>query len=101
MIVEDNTSVRELLQRVLRGAGYQVLVAAHPSEARALCDKTKQKIDLLLTDVVMPETSGPVLADELRASRPNLAVVLMSDLFEPDGYLAALRARGYEVVEPD
>lgn len=78
LIVEDNTAVRELLQRMLRGAGYHVLVAAGPGEARAISESSAQPIHLLLTDVVMSDMSGPNLARELQRNRPELAVVLMS-----------------------
>jgi two-component system, cell cycle sensor histidine kinase and response regulator CckA len=78
LIVEDNTAVRELLQRMLRGAGYHVLVAAGPGEARTISESTPQPIHLLLTDVVMSDMSGPLLARELQRTRPDLAVVLMS-----------------------
>jgi DNA-binding NtrC family response regulator len=78
LIVEDNTAVRELLQRMLRGAGYHVLVAAGPGEARAISESSAQPIHLLLTDVVMSDMSGPLLARELQRTRPELAVVLMS-----------------------
>jgi CheY-like chemotaxis protein len=78
LIVEDNTAVRELLQRMLRGAGYHVLVAAGPGEARAISESSAQPIHLLLTDVVMSDMSGPLLARELQRNRPELAVVLMS-----------------------
>jgi CheY-like chemotaxis protein len=78
LIVEDNKAVRELLQRMLRGAGYHVLVAAGPSEARTISESSTQPIHLLLTDVVMSDMSGPLLARELQRTRPELAVVLMS-----------------------
>jgi signal transduction histidine kinase/CheY-like chemotaxis protein len=78
LVVEDNTAVRELLQRMLRGAGYHVLVAAGPGEARAISESSTQPIHLLLTDVVMSDMSGPLLARELQRTRPDLAVVLMS-----------------------
>ncbi len=78
LIVEDNKAVRELLQRMLRGAGYHVLVAAGPGEARAISESSAQPIHLLLTDVVMSDMSGPLLARELQRTRPELAVVLMS-----------------------
>jgi signal transduction histidine kinase/CheY-like chemotaxis protein len=78
LIVEDNTAVRELLQRMLRGAGYHVLVAAGPGEARTISESSAQPIHLLLTDVVMSDMSGPLLARELQRTRPELAVVLMS-----------------------
>lgn len=78
LVVEDNNAVRDWLRRVLQGAGYEVLVASGSAEARAACLNERRAIDLLLTDVVMPETSGPVLARELLSARPDLSVVLMS-----------------------
>jgi two-component system, cell cycle sensor histidine kinase and response regulator CckA len=90
LVVEDNTAVRELLQRMLRGAGYHVLVAAGPGEARAISESSSQPIHLLLTDVVMSDMSGPLLARELQRARPDLAVVLMS------GYSAATTAQREE-----
>jgi signal transduction histidine kinase/ActR/RegA family two-component response regulator len=78
LVVEDNNAVRDWLQRVLHSAGYNVYVAAGPGEARTLFSEQHRPIDLLLTDVIMPDTSGPVLARELLAANPRLAVVLMS-----------------------
>lgn len=78
LVVEDNKAVRDLLQRMLRGAGYHVLVAAGPNEAREISESFAQPIHLLLTDVVMSDMSGPLLARELQRTRPELAVVLMS-----------------------
>src|SRR5690606_4078373 len=65
LVVEDNKAVRDLLQRMRRGAGYHVLVAAGAAEARAISESTTQPIHLLLTDVVMADMSGPLLAREL------------------------------------
>lgn len=78
LVVEDNTAVRELLQRVLRGAGYHVLVAAGPSEARDISQGSAQPIHLLLTDSAMSDMTGLTLARELKRTRSELAVVLMS-----------------------
>ncbi|HET8939904.1 MAG TPA: response regulator [Polyangiales bacterium] len=78
LIVEDNQAVRELIERVLSGAGYTVYLAGTPNEARDLCAKFQDRIDLMLTDVVMPDMSGPVLAQQLRAARPDMKLILMS-----------------------
>lgn len=78
LVVEDNSAVRDWLRRVLQGAGYEVLHATGAAEARKLCADEARPIDLLLTDVIMPQTSGPVLARELLTVRPDLSVVLMS-----------------------
>jgi two-component system, cell cycle sensor histidine kinase and response regulator CckA len=76
LVVEDDRSVRELVERGLRGYGYRVLVADRPSHALALAAGTP--FDILLTDVVMPEMTGDAVAAALRAVRPDLPVVFMS-----------------------
>ncbi len=78
LLVEDNVAVRGVLQRVLREAGYRVLSACDATEARAVCDSHGEAIQLLLTDVVMPGLSGPDLATELLAKRPDMKVLFMS-----------------------
>jgi DNA-binding NtrC family response regulator len=55
-----------------------VFSAAAPAEARTLFDRHAATIDLLVTDVVMPEMHGPVLAERLRATRPDLPVLFLS-----------------------
>ncbi|MBE2254488.1 MAG: PAS domain-containing protein [Myxococcus sp.] len=77
LLVEDDAPVREVAQRLLRGAGYQVHVAAGTTEARALV-ATIAHLDLLLTDMVMPDGGGRELADELLARVPGLKVLFMS-----------------------
>jgi DNA-binding response OmpR family regulator len=71
-------AVRQVASRILRERGYTVLEARHPAEARALCVELGAKIDLLLTDVIMPECTGPQLARELLERHPTLRVLYMS-----------------------
>jgi PAS domain S-box-containing protein len=78
LIVEDDPAVRQVAARVLRDRGYTVLEARRPSEARQLCAQHGAKIDLLLTDVIMPECPGTELARELTRLHPRLRVVYMS-----------------------
>jgi DNA-binding response OmpR family regulator len=79
LVVEDEPLVRALAVRVLRAAGYDVLDAGDAEQALALVDAGKRaRIDLLLTDVVMPRGSGPDLARRLRASSPELPVLFAS-----------------------
>ena len=65
LVVDDEATVRDLLAQLLADAGYRVSVAGSAREARAL----DEPFDLLLTDVVMPETSGPELAETVPARR--------------------------------
>lgn len=76
LLVEDEPLVRNLIERVLRGEGYQISVAGSASEALAAYDP--RAFDLLLSDVVMPGMSGPELAAHMRTSNPGLAVLLIS-----------------------
>jgi signal transduction histidine kinase/response regulator RpfG family c-di-GMP phosphodiesterase len=78
MIVEDDEGVRVVASRILRDQGYTVLEARRASEARRIWEKHGPSVDLLLTDVVMPDINGPKLAEELAQSRPDLRVLYMS-----------------------
>lgn len=89
LVVEDDPQVRALTTRALTHHGYEVLEASSHREARAWVDARGDAIRLLLADVVMPEVSGPELAQELREKLPNARVLYMS------GYTgAAVQQRG-------
>jgi len=78
LLVEDEPAVRETTQRILTGCGYSVLVAEHAQAARAIFQENGEKVDLLLTDVIMPGESGPALAKDLVWSHPWLRVLYIS-----------------------
>jgi two-component system, cell cycle sensor histidine kinase and response regulator CckA len=78
LLVEDEDSVRRVAAAILRNHGYIVLEARRPSDAIQICARGDQHIDLLLTDVVMPESSGPQLAAELLSRHPGMGVMYMS-----------------------
>jgi CheY-like chemotaxis protein len=78
LLVEDEDAVRSMSAQMLTRAGYRVLSAATPGEARALFEQHGDAIDLLLTDVVMPEMHGPALAEQLVSRRPDLPVLFVS-----------------------
>jgi CheY-like chemotaxis protein len=78
LVVEDNPLVRQVVVTVLRRAGYRVLEASHPHDALAIARDHPGRIDLLLTDVVMPLMNGKELARQLCGQRPELAVLCMS-----------------------
>jgi PAS domain S-box-containing protein len=81
LLVEDEPAVRMAAARILRGAGYGVTEAGSPAEAFELA-KTISRIDLLLTDMVMPGMSGRDLGKGLREKRPDLCLVYMSGYSE-------------------
>jgi two-component system, cell cycle sensor histidine kinase and response regulator CckA len=78
LLVEDESSVRNLVGRVLRGKGYQVLEATTGEEALAVAGQHSGPIHLLLTDIVMPRMSGRELALALTKVRTTLRVLFMS-----------------------
>jgi signal transduction histidine kinase/ActR/RegA family two-component response regulator len=78
LLVEDNAMVRGVLERFVVSSGYRILVAASGDEALALSAAHDGRIDLLLSDVIMPRMSGAELASKLAETRPDIAVVLIS-----------------------
>jgi two-component system cell cycle sensor histidine kinase/response regulator CckA len=77
LVVEDEDGVRRVVDRILSRNGYRVLLASSGSEAIKMA-RTRHDIDLLLTDVIMPEMSGVRVAETLRKRKPDLRVVFMS-----------------------
>jgi len=77
-VVEDEVAVRELVVRVLKAHGYQVLEAKDGPEALQVSEQHDGSIDLLLTDVIMPRMNGGELHERLRVSRPGMRVLYIS-----------------------
>jgi PAS domain S-box-containing protein len=78
VLVEDDDRVRTFSSRVLRSAGYNVIDAGSPSQALKFIQRDGEKIDALLTDVIMPEMDGVELARRVREVRPGTRVLYMS-----------------------
>jgi PAS domain S-box-containing protein len=78
LLVEDDEAVRRVALRILQHSGYRVLESRTPAEAISLCRERGRSVDLLLTDVVMPEVSGPKLAEELANMYPHMLTLYMS-----------------------
>jgi two-component system, cell cycle sensor histidine kinase and response regulator CckA len=89
VLCEDEEPVRRLVERILRSRGYRPLVAARPSDALSFAANHAEPIDALISDVIMPDMSGPELADRMRSLRPGIRTLFVS------GYTAeTLEARG-------
>jgi CheY-like chemotaxis protein len=78
LIVEDEDTVREPVCEMLKMGGYTVLEARHAGEALLICERHRGSIDLMLTDVIMPQMSGRELAERLAPLRPEMKVLFMS-----------------------
>jgi len=83
LLAEDEDSLRMLTQRILSRHGYKVLPAGNGLEAVKLAGRHPASIDLLLTDVIMPQMNGHELAVQLQAAHPALPVIYMSGYAEP------------------
>lgn len=77
LIVDDEPAVLRLVSRALVGSGYEVLGATSPGEALNLV-QSSPRIDLVISDVVMPEMRGPELVREVTRHSPSTAAILMS-----------------------
>jgi two-component system cell cycle sensor histidine kinase/response regulator CckA len=98
LLVEDEDSVRSFAVRALKRQGYEVLEATTGLEALEIFEAETQPIDIVVSDVVMPEMDGPTMLTEMRKSRPDLKVIFVSgypdDRFktglDPDAHYAFL-----------
>lgn len=95
LLVEDEVAVLKLARRMLEDLGYTVLVAVTPGEVMDLVGKHPGGIHLLITDVVMPEMTGPDLAEKLHVLYPGLRILFMS------GYTTNAMAHHHGVPEDE
>lgn len=93
LLVEDETAILNLVTLILQHYGYTVLAAASPGEALAIAADHPGSIDLLITDMVMPEMSGRALRDALQPLRPDIRTLFISgyttDALAEDGILGS------------
>src|SRR6185312_2825338 len=82
LVVEDDDGIRAVIKRILERAGHRVLEAMNGAEALRICDASGDSIDLVLSDIAMPEMQGPDLARRIRELHPHMAMLLMSGYAE-------------------
>jgi CheY-like chemotaxis protein len=78
LVVDDDDAVRRILRKVLESSGYVIVESGHPHQACALFDADPAAIDLLVTDLKMPNMSGQQVAAHVWAARPELPVLFIS-----------------------
>jgi CheY-like chemotaxis protein len=100
LLVEDDAQVRQIVTRMLESFGYRVLATASGEEGLALVSDSAARIDLLLTDLVMPGFGGREVAERLRKHRPDVRVLYMSG-YTADVGRAPRRDRSRDRVPPE
>jgi len=82
LVVEDDDGIRAVIKRILERAGHRVMEATNGAEALRICEASADSIDLVLSDIAMPEMQGPDLARRIRERHPDMALLLMSGYTE-------------------
>ena len=78
LLVEDEDSVRNFAARALSRQGYEVLEAGTGVEALEVMEREKGRIDIVVSDVIMPEMDGPTMLKEMRKTKPDLKIIFVS-----------------------
>jgi len=82
LLVEDSDVVRDVVARMLEAGGFTVLPASSGDDALSISRRRDAPIDLLLTDIVMPEMNGVELADRLEREHPDMRILFMTGYAE-------------------
>ncbi|MFO7891456.1 MAG: response regulator [bacterium] len=83
LIVEDERNIRETSKIALKRNGYSVIAVRDAHEAKNVFDKENGRIDILFSDVLLPDNNGIDLAEELSIKNPDLKILLSSGLLQP------------------
>ncbi len=98
LAVDDNPAVLGFLRQTLSAAGYRVLVADGGWKAIRVYEESEEPIHLLLTDVIMPDLTGPVLAERLRSRQPDLQVLFISGFHDADLVQRFVTDKGFTLL---
>lgn len=98
LAVDDDRAVLGFLEQSLCSAGYRVLLADGGWNALQVYEQAGGPVHLLLTDVIMPDLTGPVLAERLRTRQPDLPVVFISGFHDADLVQRFVTARGFTLL---
>ena len=99
LVVDDESALREVTRRILTRNGYTVVTASNGAEAIEIATSHIGRIDLLLTDVIMPVMQGPTVANEVRKLRPDIRVLFMSGHAQPVLEAEAVLGTEFRLVE--
>lgn len=97
LVVEDDTTVLGFIVRTLKRGGFRCLTAESAEEALQVSNDTDEAIELLVLDIMLPDSWGTRLMQDVRAQHPEVAIVLTSGFTGDDPVLAA----GVEARDPD
>ncbi len=98
LVAEDNDDMRDLIQEVLEDAGYETLVAANGRQALAHIERENEVIDLVITDVRMPEMAGDELLAKVRALRPEAPVIVITAFGSVEQAVEMVKAGAYQYL---
>jgi two-component system, cell cycle sensor histidine kinase and response regulator CckA len=98
LAVDDDHAVLSLLAQVLHEAGYRVLIADGGWSAVREFERSDEPVELLVTDVIMPDLTGPVLAERLRTKKPDLRVIFISGFHDADLVHRFVTRRGFTLL---
>jgi two-component system, cell cycle sensor histidine kinase and response regulator CckA len=98
LAVDDDQMVLQLMDEVLRSAGYNVVTADGGRSAIETYQSLGSPIQLLLTDVIMPDLTGPVLAERLRSHQPDLQVLFVSGFHDADLVQRFVSNKGFSLL---
>ncbi len=96
LVVDDEESVRNLLQRILEGAGYQVTTAANGKEA--LYKVSLGETELVLLDVKMPEMSGIEVLSKLTVDSPDICAIMVTSVVDTETAIEAMKLGAYDYI---
>jgi PAS domain S-box-containing protein len=99
LLVEDDDQVREIAREILERKGYRALPAANGEQALAVAQQQTGKIDLMITDVVMPQMSGRELAEHMSLLRPEMKILYMSGYTDDATVRHGLLDRQFEFIQ--
>lgn len=99
LLVEDDEEVRNVATRILRRNGYRVLEAGNGADALRVCEDESEPVDLIVTDIVMPEMNGSELAQKIREKQPDARILFTSGYTEDAAVRQSLLHPGEAFIE--